>query len=336
MSSTAFGLSLFLERAVFSEAWLGAWLKKLWQQGLSFSAPPTEALTWEAALPQVCACYLEEQRAEVSLAEAIRRLAEQGAGSIQVWDRSIDLLLTIEDDPFIGATPAYKRIRLPFDASLFHRSGKEPLPARQPLYPFQQAQIAFLHWSEVFCRETQPLFGLGAEPEWVYRQGETITQYTRGAEAALARALQHGQFPELPPWVSWLYLGAPFVPAPLLEAALHRTDTWMKRAPDGSLFLFCNPPESQQGFHYLAGEIFRLLDSGRAALNFSGPDWERQAWRVMDIYDRAKALAQASGFEGGVKTSERYMVDLMELITRIKAAKQGQVGPDAPAQAEPS
>ncbi len=342
MSSTAFGFIQYLECDTFSEVWLRSWLRRLWQQGLRpgfrFDEQSTEPFTWEEALQTICPYYAGLDSFELPLAQAISHIARQGEGMLTVWDRSIDLHLYVDDHAFIGGAnatgagspPGFKRILLTINATFFHTPGNRLPPDRETLYEFQQAQLAFLHWSEVLCQETQPLFGISIEPDWRFTIGETQTEYTRDAEVAFARAVQQGEFPTLPPWVSSLYLGARFAPASLIETVNRLPNRWMKRYPDGSLFLFWNPPESYRGFHYMAGEVYRLNAlaglSSPYQLPTQTPDWDEQLRRAFTIYDRAVELARAIGSEAEVHANERAIADLMERAARLKAIAQREEG----------
>ncbi|GEM_PF-3318232 len=337
MSSTAFSFSQYIEHGTFSEAWLRAWLRRLWQQGLRpgfrFDEQSTEPFTWEALLQTVCPCYVGDESFELPLSEAIIRIAQQGEGMLTVWDRSIDLKLFIDDHAVMKKAHAtegvlmsgYKHILLTIDATFFHTPGNRLPPERETLYEFQQAQLAFLHWSEVLCKETQPLFGIGIEPEWSFTIGETTTEYTREAELELARAIHRGEFPTLPPWVSSLYLGTRFAPTRLIEMVSRMPDRWMKHYSDGSLFLFWNPAESYRGFHYMAGEVYRLNSlavQSPHSLSSQTPEWDEQLRHAFEIYDRAVELARSIGYEAEARANERAIAGLIERAAQLKLAAE--------------
>lgn len=335
MSDTSLLLSILIERQPLSADWCQALLRHLWERGLRFGPAQPVSPRWEDELGRDCTSIHDTDFATLPLAQAMERLVMEGSGALRIWDRGMQMLLSLDPDrravlantqTNVGAqerTPLGQNrlgfVRLSLDGTYLDVAD-EPLvlpdapPGASLLRPYQQATRAFSHWASVLCEFLRPAWA------WAYDPAEEYELMKEHGErhGEIVALVERNQMPPLERWTWLTYLPAHFASAEVLGQLLARPHLRLERLSAGGVLAYM-PLDDQQYESNIAYEYERLA---HAAWWGTSEDFDL----ALRAYQRALTIFHAIGHRAGEELCRRDMSRLREVMRlRGTEAQNGRV-----------
>jgi hypothetical protein len=319
VSGHALDAKLYIARTPLTTEWLVSLLRHLWEHGVHFSAFTPEVARWEG---QVQALYPAIGRPPVTLAQEIADIVARGAGTMQLWDKTVSMTLALdpnltaaarvlkaEVEAEVEALPrrAYGTIGLFVDTVYLQQDdlvprGTASLPASGHLVtPSQQVFIAFAHWFAVLAQQAHAAFGFGYDPgDDLADEDAFVEESDEAIEAALARR----QMPTLGAWLARervTYVSSTLVTPELLARWISAQRRWVHQVPGGGVVSIA-PLQL-----YERGEAQAQLQLGDMALS------ARRLREAEAHYQRARTIFEANGDAHGAFVSRSNLKRLAQI-----------------------